>query len=105
MIKVIQYFFVPLSPWAYLGHQRLLTLARQHGALIEPKPFDLGKVFAATGGVALPKRAPQRQAYRLQELQRWSEFLGVPLNLEPKFFPPATPVPAAQLLIATRNVA
>jgi 2-hydroxychromene-2-carboxylate isomerase len=103
MSKVIQYFFVPLSPWAYLGHQRLLTLARQHGAMIEPKPFDLGKVFAATGGVPLPKRAPQRQAYRLAELQRWSEHLGVPLNLEPKFFPPATSEPAAWLLIAARE--
>jgi len=35
----------------------------------------------------LPKRAPQRQAYRLVELRRFSEHLGIPLNLQPRYFP------------------
>jgi 2-hydroxychromene-2-carboxylate isomerase len=34
----------------------------------------------------LPKRSPQRQAYRLVELARWRDFLGMPLNVQPKFF-------------------
>src|SRR4051812_13784798 len=71
MSKVCQYFFAPHSPWTYLGHERLMALARQHGVQIELRPFDLGKVFAASGGLALAKRAPQRQAYRTLELARW----------------------------------
>ena len=68
---------------------------------VELKPCDLGKVFSVSGGLPLAKRAPQRQAYRLVELKRWSEFLGMPLKLKPKFFP----VPgdaAAKLIIAAR---
>jgi 2-hydroxychromene-2-carboxylate isomerase len=102
MSKTIQYFFTPNSPWAYLGHERLLMLARYYGALVEPKPFDLGKVFGVSGGLPLSKRAPQRQAYRLQELTRWSAFLGLPLNPHPKFFPVA-PDAAAKLIIAARD--
>ncbi len=33
----------------------------------------------------MPKRAPQRQAYRLVELARWRDHLGLPLNLKPRF--------------------
>jgi len=50
-------------------------------------PVDFGAVFAGSGGLPLPKRAPQRQAYRMQELRRWRDQLGIPINLEPKFFP------------------
>jgi carboxymethylenebutenolidase len=35
-------------------------------------------IFPASGGLPLPKRSPQRQAYRMQELRRWREHLGVP---------------------------
>jgi 2-hydroxychromene-2-carboxylate isomerase len=101
MRKVCQYFFAPHSPWSYLGHARLVALARQHRVQIELRPFDLAKVFSMSGGLPLAKRAPQRQAYRLQELTRWSEFLQIPLNPKPKFAPVAPDV-AARLIIATR---
>lgn len=86
-MKTIQYYFSPKSPWTYLGHERLIGLARQHGALIEPKPADLAKIFPLSGGLPLNKRPPQRQAYRLTELKRWSHYLDLPLNVQPKFFP------------------
>lgn len=85
MSKSIDYFFTPASPWAYLGHERLRALAAQHGATINVKPMDLSKVFPVSGGLPLPKRAPQRQAYRLFELARWRDFLGIPINFQPKF--------------------
>jgi len=87
MAKHIDYYFATISPWAFLGHDRLVALARQHGATVGVKPVNFGEVFPASGGLPLAKRAPQRQAYRLVELKRWSEFLGVPLNLQPKYFP------------------
>ena len=63
-------------------------------------PVDLGgKVFPVSGGLPLAKRAPQRQAYRLVELKRFSEYLHAPLNLQPKYFPVAGD-DAAQLIIA-----
>jgi 2-hydroxychromene-2-carboxylate isomerase len=101
MSKVCQYFFTPQSPWTYLGHARFAAMAKRRDAQIEIKPCDLGKVFSVSGGVPLPKRAPQRQAYRLAELKRWSEFLQMPLNLHPKFFPVAGD-PASKFIIATK---
>lgn len=101
MAKTCTYFFAPQSPFAYLGHDRLVALASRHGVQIDLKPCDLGKIFPASGGLPLPKRAPQRQAYRLAELKRWSEFLQLPLNPQPKFFP-VPGDPAARIIIAAR---
>jgi 2-hydroxychromene-2-carboxylate isomerase len=86
----IDYYLAPQSPWTYLGHDRFVRIAAQAGAQVRARPMDLGgKIFPVSGGLPLPKRAPQRQAYRLVELQRFSEHLGVPLNLKPRFFPVA----------------
>ncbi|GJJ02745.1 2-hydroxychromene-2-carboxylate isomerase [Duganella rhizosphaerae] len=101
MSKVCQYFFAAHSPWTYLGHERFVAMARQHGVQVEVRPVDLGKVFGVSGGLPLAKRAPQRQAYRLVELTRWSEFLGIPLNVQPKFFP-VSPELANRMVIAAR---
>ena len=87
MAPVIDYYFATISPWSWLGHERLVALARAHGAAVRTRPVDFGRIFAASGGLPLPKRAPQRQAYRLVELRRWSEFLGAPIHIHPKHFP------------------
>jgi 2-hydroxychromene-2-carboxylate isomerase len=99
-MKTIRYFFTPQSPWTYLGHERLLALGRKHDAVIEPRPMALGEqIFPISGGLPLGKRSPQRQAYRLAELKRWSEHLGLPLNVHPKFFP-VKEVDAAMMIAA-----
>lgn len=99
MPTVIDYYFAPQSPWTYLGHGRFAELAARHGATVRVMPVDFGAIFPASGGLPLPKRAPQRQAYRLVELRRFSEHLGLPLNLQPQFFPVAAD-PAAKLIHA-----
>ena len=86
-MKQVDYYFTPVSPFTYMGHERFVAIAKKHGASIAVKPVDLGKVFSVSGGLPLKQRAPQRQAYRMFELKRWREFLGMPLNLQPKFFP------------------
>src|SRR5437867_1382342 len=101
MSKLCEYYFAPQSPWAYLGHGRLVAMAKVHGVQVEPKPCDLGKIFPASGGLPLAQRAPQRQAHRLLELARWSEYLQLPLNLHPQFFPVSGDA-AARLIVATR---
>ena len=103
-MKSIDYFLVPQSPWAYLGHRRFAEIAARQGASVVVKPMDLGRIFPLSGGLPLGKRAPQRQAYRLVELQRWSSWLGIPLNLHPKFFPVAGD-DAARWIIAAQALA
>ena len=100
MSPVIDYYLAPQSPWTYLGHQRFADMARAAGAHINVRPVDLGgKIFPVSGGLPLAQRAPQRQAYRLIELARFSAHVGVPLNLHPAHFPVAAD-DAARLIIA-----
>ena len=99
MAVAIDYYFSPQSPWTYLGHERFAAIARNAGATINVLPVDLGRVFPVSGGLPLAKRAPQRQSYRLVELKRFSEYLGRPLHLQPRYFPVASD-DAAKLIIA-----
>ena len=99
MIKHVDYYFSPSSPWTYLGHGRFADIARRHAAQVAVKPVDYGVIFPQSGGLPLGKRAPQRQTYRLMELKRWKAHLGVPLNEQPKFFP-VDATPAALAIVA-----
>lgn len=99
MPKSVDYYFTPVSPWAYLGHERFTRIAAKHGARVRVRPVDYGRIFPVSGGLPLKSRAPQRQAYRLVELARFRDYLGIPLNLEPRHFP-VDPTPAALAIIA-----
>jgi 2-hydroxychromene-2-carboxylate isomerase len=99
----VLYFFSLASPFTYLGHSRFLDIAAQHGARVIFKPADLSVVFPRTGGLPVKQRSPQRQAYRLLELKRWRDRLGVPLNVEPKFFPVPDQL-AARSVIAAEQI-
>ena len=98
--STVDYYFTPQSPWTYLGHARFARIARAADATVRMLPMDLGgKIFPISGGLPLGQRAPQRQAYRLLELQRYCDHLHAPLNLHPKYFPVAGD-DASRLIIA-----
>lgn len=100
----LDYYLAPVSPFTYLGHDRLRAICARHGAAIRLRVIDLGKVFPVTGGVVLKDRAPARLAYRLQELARWRDYLGLPLNLKPRFFPvPALAASTTILAVLERH--
>lgn len=94
----ITYWFSPLSPFTYLASNRL----EEGGLSIEYRPFNIGPLFAATGGIPVPQRSPQRQAYRLQELARLAQKYSMPLNLQPAHFPVDSTL-ACQWLIFLRD--
>ena len=100
MLTTVDYYLAPQSPWTYLGHERFVRMAQAAGAVVNVRPIDLGgKIFPVSGGLPLGQRAPQRQAYRLLELARFRDHLGLPMNLKPRFFPVAGDE-AARLIIA-----
>lgn len=101
MAKKVDYYFSPMSPWTYLGHERFVQIASKHGAQVEVKPVDYGRIFPVSGGLPLAKRAVQRQKYRLVELQRWHKHLGVAMVIQPKFFPYESAF-ASRMILAAR---
>src|SRR3712207_4724261 len=102
MAEHIDYYASLNSPWTHLGAARIEALAAKHGASLRIWPVDFGTIFAGSGGLPLPKRSPQRQAYRLQELARWREHLGIPIHLQPRHFP-AQELQGACCVIALRE--
>jgi len=98
----IDYYASLNSPWTHLGAARIEAMAMANNASLRIFPVDFGAIFLQSGGLPLPKRAPQRQAYRLMELPRWRDHLGIPIQIEPKFFP-SDELPAAGCVIALRE--
>ena len=103
MTRTIDYYFATVSPYAYLGHDRFVAIAQKHGAAVAVKPINLGEVFPVSGGLPLSKRAPQRQAYRLVELERWARYLGKPMRIQPQFFPVNGDLAAYWILAAAES--
>lgn len=98
----VDYYLTLVSPYAYMGHGQFMDVVKRHDLSVTIKPANMGDIFSKTGGLPLAKRAPARQAYRFQELKRWRQFLDIPLNLEPKFFP-ANDRAAAGMVIAAQQ--
>lgn len=98
-MKSLDYYFWLNSDWAYLGAARLEQIATEHRVQIRYKPVDLLDIYARTGGIPLPRRSPQRQAYREQELRRWTARLGMQIHITPKYMCPDASL-ASRLTIA-----
>src|SRR6478736_1634023 len=102
MPVAIDYYLSLTSPWTYLGSARFAEIAKRNGVIVNVKPCKFGPIFEQTGGLPLPKRSPQRRAYRMMELKRWREVRGLPLNLEPKHFP-CDDLAATRLVISAKR--
>ena len=87
MTNQIDYYLTLNSPWVYMGGARLAEIAEKTGATVSVKPLIFPQLLERTGGLPLPKRSPERQAYRLAELDRWRSLLGYPICLKPAHFP------------------
>ncbi len=98
----VDYYASLNSPWTHLGAARIEAMTAKHGATLRIIPVDFGAIFPQSGGLPLPKRAPQRQAYRMMELVRWRDHLGIPIHLKPAFFP-SNELQAACCTIAVRE--
>lgn len=97
----IDYYFSTLSPYTYLAGERLEDISREHGATVTYKPVDISALFGRTGGVPPKDRHPARQAYRLQDLERQARKAGLPINLQPAFWP-TNPAPSSYAIIAAQ---
>jgi 2-hydroxychromene-2-carboxylate isomerase len=96
----LQVFYGISSPWAYFGALRAVAVARQNDAPIRLRPI---RIIEANGGIPLRKRPDARQLYHEVELRRWREYLDIPLNLKPEFYPCRTIELAAHAVIAVQN--
>ena len=99
----VEYYFSFISLWSYIGSLVFQDIARRHKVRVEFKPIDLLAVFAAGGGKPVRERAPQRQAYRLVEMERWKRIRDIPLVTWPKFYPADPSLGHRMVLAAIRE--
>jgi len=97
---VVDYYFSFISLWSYVGSVVFRKLVERNDIDVNYKPIDLLAVFAAGGGLPVKDRAPQRQAYRLVEMQRWRDIRGIPLVLHPRYYPANPELGHRMLLVA-----
>jgi 2-hydroxychromene-2-carboxylate isomerase len=98
----IDYYLATISPWCYLAGNRLEEIARRHRASITYKPLDVLQLFDRTGGVRPANRHPNRMEYRMHDMPRWAEHLGMPINLKPAFWP-VNMAPSSYAIIAAQE--
>jgi len=102
-MPTIDYYVWLLSDWAYLGGVRFVQMAARHGVEINHIPMRMQDVYAGSGGILLANRSWQRQAYRITELKRWRTRLGIPVNIEPKFYPTDVDLASCMVIAGQRR--
>lgn len=99
----IDYYFAPMSGYAYLGHARLLDIAARAGAQVVYHPLDMAKVFAAAGSFPPAKYPAVRQLHRKADMARWGQKRSLPINPTPKFWPVPMAL-ACQVIFAAKHL-
>lgn len=99
-MTAIDYYFAPISGYAYLGEKRMREVAQAAGATVNYRPVEIGAVFAASNTTPPFKQAPARLAYRQTDMARWAKRYALPVNLTPKHWP-APDTLAISVIIAT----
>lgn len=89
MTRSIDYYFAPISGYAYLGHRPFLALAAETGAQVRFRPVEIGKVFAATGTTPPFAQSEVRKSYRMQDQARLAAAQGLSMRAVPAHWPTA----------------
>ncbi|ANH07572.1 2-hydroxychromene-2-carboxylate isomerase [Shinella sp. HZN7] len=98
MTRSIDYFFGIGSPWAYIGLDPFLDLARRFGAEVRPYLIPL---IVENGGIYSRDRPDARRAYWLKDLQRWAALRGKVIDFSNRAGL-SDPTPAGFLILAAQ---
>ncbi len=93
----LEYFFDYVSPFAYLADTQLAALLERTGADVVYRPFFLGGVMQASGNKP-PITVPNKGAYMMAELARWTHRYGVEMGSNPHF--PVNTLQAMRVAVA-----
>ncbi|MFT4716070.1 MAG: 2-hydroxychromene-2-carboxylate isomerase [Paracoccaceae bacterium] len=77
-MATIEYFYSAHSAFAYLGHARLVAIAKSNGATLVHRPIELGPVVGAAHPNGFGQRSKAHANYYFgREIERWAEYRGV----------------------------
>jgi 2-hydroxychromene-2-carboxylate isomerase len=96
----IDYFFGIASPWAYIGHEVFIDLAKKHGLTVMPHVVPL---IVENGAIYSKDRPQARRDYWLKDLSRWADLRSKVLDFE-KRAKVTDPAPANDLVTAAAHL-
>ena len=102
MRKTIDYFFSPASGFTYLGHQALMALAAEVGAMVRFHPVDIRRVYAEMGTTHPLEQCEARQSYRIEDQRRWARLRGLRMTPNPAHHPVDVRLPCRVILATGR---
>ncbi len=87
MTKTVDYFMTPVSPWTYLGHDRLRRARQRSTARRSRVLADRSRRRCSRCRAACRCRSARRNGRRTasSSSSAGANYLGMPLNLQPKF--------------------
>ena len=100
MKKFIDFYMVVISPWCYLGLNRLISISKTYDIEINIKPIDIFSIFKEYGTKGVKDRPLPVQKNRINEIKRWGNYLDIKINEKPKFHP-VNPNISSQVIIAS----
>ncbi len=96
---IVDYYFAPISGYAYLGHAALIRLAREAGVRLRYRPVEIARVFAASGTTAPAAQGAARRGYRVEDQARLAAEAGLLITPHPAHWP-TDPRPACRAIVA-----
>ncbi|WP_180027765.1 2-hydroxychromene-2-carboxylate isomerase [Acinetobacter sp. YH16032] len=80
----VEFYFDLGSPFSYLAFYKLQEITKKYNAVIDYTPILLGGVFKSTGNKS-PIEVPAKGIYSMQDLNRWSDYYQIPMQMNPYF--------------------
>jgi 2-hydroxychromene-2-carboxylate isomerase len=84
-VSQVEFYHDLVSPYSYLAYGRAIQICEEHGAELVLRPMLLGAVHKAVG-LQAPIEIPGKGPYQVQDIHRWADYYGVPMNF-PEPFP------------------
>jgi 2-hydroxychromene-2-carboxylate isomerase len=97
-MKTVELYYDYSSPNAYFAALLLPPIAERAGATVAYRPFLLGGLFKLIGQSPTPgATSPEKAAYGLRDLERWSAKYHIPFRFASRF--PLSSVKALRLTL------
>src|SRR5919112_4899455 len=83
-MKTVEFYYDLVSPYSYLAHREVSRICDEHGAELSLRPMLLGAVHNAVG-LQAPVATPAKARYQAEDIRRWAERYGLPLEFPAPF--------------------
>ena len=83
-MKSVEFYYDLVSPYSYLAYGRVGRICEENGAELILRPMLLGAVHKAVGQRA-PIEIRPKASYQAQDIRRWAQYYGLPLEFPDPF--------------------